>query len=70
MVESNNELIDGLTRTHRNNVVCPYCKGKGTIEQRKFYGHTEGWMPSYHRCGVCDGTKVLERIVRIEYRKI
>ena len=64
------ETVSGLSKTHRKKVACPYCKGEGIIEQRKFYGHTDGWTLSNHKCGVCNGSRVLERIITIDYKNV
>lgn len=64
------ETISGLTRTIKKNVVCPYCNGNGIIKQRKYYGHTDGWINSNHKCGVCNGAKLLERTVTVNYKMI
>ena len=61
------ETISGLRKRKKTTVVCPYCQGRGLIERRKFFGHTEGWTTVRDKCGVCDGSRVLERIVTIEY---
>ena len=64
------ETISGLKKRRKTTVVCPYCQGRGIIERRKFFGHTEGWTTVSDKCGVCDGSRVLERIVTIEYVSI
>ncbi len=64
------EKTSALTRTYRKNVICPECKGEGTIEQRKFYGHTEGWYHINTRCELCNGSRVIGRIVTVKYKPI
>jgi DnaJ-class molecular chaperone len=64
------QTISALSKTDVKRVICPYCRGEGLIEQKKFYGHTDGWIPSYHKCGICNGARILERKVTIEYKPI
>ncbi|HAX95627.1 MAG TPA: hypothetical protein DCY35_03775 [Prolixibacteraceae bacterium] len=64
------ESVSGLRRTNRKLVVCPYCHGTGTITRKKFYGHTEGYVNQSYSCGVCQGSRVLERVVTIEFNKV
>ena len=64
------ETVLGLHSKQKQIVTCKYCKGAGTVEQRKHYGHTDGWTITNHVCGVCKGKRVLERTVEVTYREV
>jgi DnaJ-class molecular chaperone len=64
------QTILGLHTKTKKIVTCRYCQGKGTIEQRKFFGHTDGWTIEHHQCGVCKGRRVLEMTVEVTFREV
>lgn len=64
------QTLLGLYTKKKQIVTCRYCKGKGTIEQRKHFGHTDGWAIEHHLCGVCKGRRVLERTVEVTFREV
>lgn len=64
------QTVLGLHTKTKHIVTCRYCQGSGTVERRKFFGHTDGWIPSNHVCGVCNGKRVLERTIEITYKEI
>lgn len=60
----------GLNKIIKSIVVCPKCKGEGLVQSRKFYGHTDGWVPVNHTCPICEGRRNLKRIVTITFEKL
>lgn len=51
-------------------VVCPRCKGEGTIKSLKSYGNTESWVPVNQTCPACYGRRNLRRTITMTYEKL
>lgn len=60
----------GMIKTIKSIVVCPTCKGEGSVQSRKFFGHTEGWVPVNHTCPTGEGRRNLRRITQVSYEKL
>ena len=51
-------------------VVCPKCKGEGTVEVFAYQNHSEGTVYNTEPCPLCKGDRVVYEIIRIEHKPI